>query len=183
MYRGSQNGLFESTCLIIKRYILAILSVYEDQYLTTYYSSFLRAISKSMLHNEVCFFLVILLIKNKIWKWLYGLDPNFWPIGRIQRVCKWTYFGSTWSSFQFLDKVVWYQNFLQVPWYIMWGYKQYQIYNTSKTYWSAKTDKINRNIFIMVKQVLSDGPIWLKIVMKGPSPLAVSLLYTCIALK
>ena len=35
----------------------------------------------------------------------------------------------------------------------------------------------------MVKQVLSDGPIWLKIVMKGPSPLAVSLLYTCIALK
>ena len=56
MYRGSQKGLFESTCLIIKRYILAILSVYADQYLTTYYSSFLKAISKSMLYNEVCFF-------------------------------------------------------------------------------------------------------------------------------
>ena len=68
MYRGSQIGLFESTCLIIKIYILAIFSVYADQYLTTYYNSFLRAtcISKSMLYNDVCFFLVILLIKNKI---------------------------------------------------------------------------------------------------------------------
>ena len=56
MYRGIQKGLFESTCLIIKRYILTILSVYADQYLTTYYSSFLRAISKSMLYNKVCFF-------------------------------------------------------------------------------------------------------------------------------
>ena len=55
MYRGSQIGLFESTCLIIKRYILAILSVYADQYLTTDYNSFLRAISKSMLYNEVWF--------------------------------------------------------------------------------------------------------------------------------
>ena len=56
MYRGSQIGFFENTCLIIKRYILAILSVYADQYLTTYYNSFSRAISKSMLYNEVCFF-------------------------------------------------------------------------------------------------------------------------------
>ena len=40
MYRGSQKELFESTCLIIKIYILAILSVYADRYLTTYYSSF-----------------------------------------------------------------------------------------------------------------------------------------------
>ena len=56
MYRGSQIGLFESTCLIIKIYILAILSVYADRYLTTYYNIFFRAISKSMLYNEVWFF-------------------------------------------------------------------------------------------------------------------------------
>ena len=75
MYRGSQKGLFESTCLIIKRYILAILSVYADQYLTTYYSSFLRAISKSMQYDFFwSFFLSKIKFESDSMGWIQIFD-------------------------------------------------------------------------------------------------------------